>query len=913
MQKLIQAYRTLEDSLRQYLEAYLQYNNRVSDLILAESDVSSFNKMGVNSDILLPSFRRRSITPPGDYSRSTTMTMTATPVMVASDKVQNGSSLTISSMASSNSSNTTNNSSSNNFLSKHRFLPRISNTAQKVAQHIKNATTKSSSKDNVAKTGANESKGSKKTFFPLPFGSLSSLKRSESTSDIPTIPQLSIEHLSSAEQRLLSTGQEMAYQKRSMQHRKLSDVSIMPRKDSDNLDLFSSSPARHSDNLNLKQSKNILPPEKMIVNTLYFDNLDHPEAAISSNGPVKTQNINELLSNCESPPPPLPPKKVGLSMAPAITTTSSTRSSLASNVSSNSSFSFSKDCRHSLTNDSDSGLGFCDIPKEPISQTKSIHSDCGTSSNQSATQAPTQIADFPQVTLRPKKTLGPAATARIGCVLPEPRAHVCHCCHCHCSCKCSAKSGSASPPPLPSPETFLYSMESSQTNPPLPCDDNANKENCNIQSRCSHQSSRHGHSVRSPRRVMKPPSMTRTLRSYSIADTSTSTLKTSYLDPSTCAPMAHSTSFPHRLSHSVSNSDGLAPPPLPPKRRNMHEYMIMLGNYSGPAEPFDLFRYSQLNLSKSFDHNTAVRQGSVSSSVMSLSSSTSSNSSLSVHSNVSQQSAVAALVGDSIEKQQYLHLPIAPPPPTTLDASVEPPPVLPPRRDKNIELAVAPPIPPPVPSSHVQATRTNKQQLSQNSQQTPPTWGPRSSTPLSINSPCSETNPSLVQTQTQSHVCTCQVHSCADATSPTVPSVVVPTISVPDHEYREAFVEIEEESQEEYLEKYDSPTSESDEDIKILVDDPSCPHCSDGTVHSEDDCILAQIDIPSHLLDKKLPEDDVDECFGEVDIRGGSIDALVIKATQATSSGGKFQDGGHFLVCSQALVVVLFLQWHVCL
>ena len=92
------------------------------------------------------------------------------------------------------------------------------------------------------------------------------------------------------------------------------------------------------------------------------------------------------------------------------------------------------------------------------------------------------------------------------------------------------------------------------------------------------------------------------------------------------------------------------------------------------------------------------------------------------------------------------------------------------------------------------------------------------------------------------------------------------------------------------------PGEENEEEMPMMVEveeievdedhEPSCcTICSEGTVHTEAECVFSQTDVPSHLLAYKTKEDDDD--LGDLAIRAGTVDALVVKATQASPTGGE--------------------------
>lgn len=290
----------------------------------------------------------------------------------------------------------------------------------------------------------------------------------------------------------------------------------------------------------------------------------------------------------------------------------------------------------------------------------------------------------------------------------------------------------------------------------------------------------------------------------------------------------------------------------------------MVTNYMGPTDVTELFRYSRADTSKSMiDPSLTVSSNppnsSASASVLSLSSSDSSTLS-SGHNSVTNLVASNAI---EIDREQYARLPRAPSPPVKdiEGESLPPPPVLPPRRDRGQDSR---PAPPPVPSIEVQKQVLQKRQSDEQHHG------------IEITTTTCETR------------CRCSAVTIAGANferasylekdNETKPEEIVEEVEVVDEheeEVEEVRVEIE-------VEGDDEEEGEEEEEEENMC----CTICSEGTVHSEDECCLAKVDVRPRMLSFKLPGEE-DEFLGDIDIRGGTVDALVIKATQA-ASGGKF-------------------------
>ena len=894
----------MEAELRLCYNDCMQANKQMADLILAENS-SSFNRSLHSTTV-----RRRSITPPPDFSLSTTG---------GSHRIPNGSTSTIASSASSSSS------TSSHFLGRHRFFPNlITNHAQKMAHHFEKKLLKNkkdispSSGKNISDT-INVSDKHSWSLWPL-LASNNILKRSESANDIPSAPLNSFLDIPAG-----SLDSRTEHGKRSPSPFRKHSMNELGTKSPEclalpntHLNSDASQQNRNSDFTEMRPMMNTpssfgVFPKEMLFNPLYFtahssslssqtlstekftlNGAQHqsvsgigsvtPSSSSFSNTQLKypVHNESSLCTLERDKPPPLPPKTY------QSRSLSSTRSSIASNTSFSS--TSSKDCQRFPLKDTDSGLGTmptstCDLePKNVLkccaheqNRLSCVHSCCHrpsmcnsdhmTHSNSACAfhssswqqthhhcsrMAESNVIDMSQVTLRPKKNRG--------------RKH-----------KCEHERNS-SPPPLPPPDSILFSSDTTDPQLTTHCFlsrrhvDERNKENynCNssfycaahnIASTCQSSTCAQHHSpplctcrlVRTYRREHKTQSMavTKSVRSYSIAESANSTLKSSLTSNSLTVdfstPLSHSTSFPQHLCSYDSQ-----PPPLPPKRRNMQAYMVVVGNYSGPIDTLEMYRYTTFNFNKSMiDTKTlhAIRQNSNSSSVMSLSSSASSSSSLST--NTSSPSNVTTSSMDHFDKQQYHHLPIAPPPPVNESSSdkspTPPPPQLPPRRDKLNELPLAPPPPPAVSSSSVQQQRMQQTQSSFSEQ---PLLAPRSSTPVK-----------------QPNRCTCQWS---------------PSVELDSHHALDG---------QDFLEEMNDEELVNDEELPIMVKeepakpDGACIYCSEDTVHIKEECILSQTDVPSRLFILKTPEDEDD--LGDLVIRAGTIDALVVKATQASATGGE--------------------------
>lgn len=877
-QNLAKAYKNMENELRLCYENYLNTNRRIADWILNESNA-------ISDQSIVHSLRRRSVTPPPDYNRE-----------VLHDQ-PNGSLNTIS----SNSSTSSNNSS--NFIFKHRFLPNlITNQAQKMAHQFdfKKLRLKSSQKD-----AKSDSSSDKHSFFVFPlFGFNSNLKRSESASDISSVTKsylgIPSDNMPENEQNLSTLAR--VFRKRSINEPKMHEVynivSKLAKSKQANGQNNVSSLNRYSDEIEDRSSKSSISSKEMLFNPLYFtprfqsqhsfssDNLVPktnitPSSSVASTSPptrnkshhqleVTLQNVP--LSDAIDKPPPLPPK--------TYRSDSSTRSSIASNTS-------------SLLKDNDSGIGTmpstsCDLQKDlpnvlkcpnqnsRISPTSTSPVTVTVNCQSDSTGTNGVTSEYSQVTLRPKKNKMITSNT---------------CTQCHQPIKRNVQRP-PSPPPLPAPESYLFGMDSgkeSNANVNNPhsdskchclkeCRVDKDKENCtcihflhpnpnvsepNYVCYCHCTCGPQRRPVRTYRRQKgQSLSITKAYRSYSIDDTS-STLKYSMTNTSVSGGSQCSS---HRsLAHSMSTGDSSLPPPLPPKRRNMHAYMVMVGNYSGPTDCSEMYYYTRVNYSKSMIEpigNKSARQNSASSSIMSLSSSASSSSSLST--NGSSHNTLLTSHAD-MDRYQYHHLPMAPPPPTQetseLTSITPPPPLLPPRRDKSAEMT--PPLPPPTYRTVQSHSNQNANRASQSLNQN---LSPRCSTPVR----CIE----MGQTYNSDHKCR---HS-----SPFEPNEPVLSFESLGEEVEE---EVDDEDEMTPEENVSQPTN-------LIEENLCCPYCSEGSMHSQEECILSQIDVPTDQLLFKLPDEE-DDTFDDLDIRGGTIDALLIKANQASSSGGKFSFDAH--------------------
>ncbi|KAI2811890.1 Rap guanine nucleotide exchange factor 1 [Blomia tropicalis] len=281
---------------------------------------------------------------------------------------------------------------------------------------------------------------------------------------------------------------------------------------------------------------------------------------------------------------------------------------------------------------------------------------------------------------------------------------------------------------------------------------------------------------------------------------------------------------------------------------------------------------------------------------MSLSSSASSNSSLCTN------TSVTAATAEHMDKQQYLHLPFAPPPPTVQDDDENNddekdrpslPPRLPPRRDKLNELPLAPPPPPPpVPSSVVIQQRMQQQRSSPtNSSGGSPELIPRTSTPT-------RQQPDGMKTRQPACMCHhCHYQHHGQSTNQTnKDSYMLAEEDEPLEETTPILMNDDEESMqssshedevEEEEERRREEEEEEEEEV-IVIEEPEkprcCPHCSDGTMHCEEECILSQTDVPLRLMTLKS-SDDQDDDLGDLTIRAGTVDALIMKASQASTTG----------------------------
>ena len=105
-------------------------------------------------------------------------------------------------------------------------------------------------------------------------------------------------------------------------------------------------------------------------------------------------------------------------------------------------------------------------------------------------------------------------------------------------------------------------------------------------------------------------------------------------------------------------------------------------------------------------------------------------------------------------------------------------------------------------------------------------------------------------------------------------------------------MEVEEEEMEVVVEEDEpevgssSPSTSSPSPPVPLSTPQNCTVCSDRTAkHSEAECILSQTDVPARLLTYRSKEDDED--LGDLAIRAGTVDGLLVKATQASVAGGE--------------------------
>ncbi|OTF71877.1 hypothetical protein BLA29_011247 [Euroglyphus maynei] len=100
------------------------------------------------------------------------------------------------------------------------------------------------------------------------------------------------------------------------------------------------------------------------------------------------------------------------------------------------------------------------------------------------------------------------------------------------------------------------------------------------------------------------------------------------------------------------------------------------------------------------------------------------------------------------------------------------------------------------------------------------------------------------------------------------------------------------------IKELDETSSDNDGDSVVDEMDQICLYCSLGTNHSEDECILAQVDVSSEMFTLETTADSEGSSSADTTnnelitadmIRGGQIDALIIKATQASMASDNIE------------------------
>lgn len=358
-----------------------------------------------------------------------------------------------------------------------------------------------------------------------------------------------------------------------------------------------------------------------------------------------------------------------------------------------------------------------------------------------------------------------------------------------------------------------------------------------------------------------------------------------HLMPNECCKQSQFHCSRPTLVHSVTMNEtsfgasSNAPPPLPPKR-NLHAYMGMVGNYTGPGS--ELNHHSTIRSTKSMFCGSNVtnlhpvqmlapRKLSSETNTTVSSCSISTNFSNSGSSSSPSQSLIGSDRAVVIE-DEYQHLPMAPPPPTTSERDLpSPPPILPPRRDK-----LAPP-PPPIQRSITISRCTNN-----------------------LNNINNNNNNSTSICHYHYH-CHC-LHNQSFEVCHRSASIGSNEDSLPTDDQSESLNLFNSNDQKsEQLATLDSNNEPNDivnvneVEMEIVEEEITCcPYCSEGTVHSEDECILAQVDVPPDLFtyqsdDGLMGNDNSSKSFGDSnEIGGGTIDALLIKAIQASLTAGQY-------------------------
>ena len=913
----------MECELRKCYQDYLYNNSKLADYIMADAASQRLQDNETSlamQESIQQAIRRRSITPPPKYDR---IDLTLENSHQSIRKMANGSTSTIASLLSSNSSHsaTTNSSTSSTSPSAifrtHRFIPNIiSHQAQKMAQHFELKKFRSNAqhggkKDSLSRQqekGSQQHLSENQTMLSFLFSlsnSSSSLKRSESASNIHRINTniLLPKHLLQ-----MSTEPNSPSSNRSP----TSDRHLIPQHQ----------PRKHSINEGVPtdtshQTYQPLPTLKQTVDSKAFD--DHHssdtgtlrlhQSQQSSNSPKK----QTLKTNSSSSPPPLPPKTYNRGSNSTTTSSSSSlnnsgRSSIASNTStmSSSSLNMSKDTNlrncHSRMKDCDSGFGSSTsgMPsnsnhyQQPIEKQNSIDFACRNfgkdpktvKAEVTAIVSNTQDSGYSQVTLRSKKNNRRNRTRTIHDSVADDENN-------NCTTASSShtiveldgnneteRCSSSSPPPLPAPDSFLCSAietHDSLTNKNIMEEKENSEENImhsypnqNAGSSptsecccccCSNRSMIR--TYRKPGTNRRPLSMHQPLiKSRSLAvNTNNSMLNR---QPNSCCccstqiDESHRQQLPRRPSLSMHETPSLSPPPLPPKR-NLHAYMGMVGNYCSPT--VDHSGHTTLRATKSMFcekpsplHIKNHHNSQASSSNSSISTATTCSSFSSITDRLSQPHDTSIV--DPTD--QYEHLPMAPSPPPE-----SPLPNLPPRRGQVIDL-----LPPPIRS---RSTATNTQATE---------WPIAISSSDHVQPHCQHHHPHHDHNHHHHH------HKILS---------INPIESNNQHDHSTII-----DQQRSTIEELDESSSDNDEESIVDETNRICSYCSLGTNHSEDECILAQVDISSEMFTLETTTDsegssadtqaalttNSSELITTDMIRGGQIDALIIKATQASMDSG---------------------------
>ncbi|KAH9415764.1 Rap guanine nucleotide exchange factor 1 [Dermatophagoides pteronyssinus] len=916
---LVKAYRNLECELRKCYQDYLYNNSKLADYIMADAINQRRNEDETSLDFqetIQKAMRRRSVTPPPEYDRIELSNYNNNHPHQSIRTMVNGSTSTIASLLSSNSSHsaTTNSSTSSTSPSSifrtHRFIPNIiSHQAQKMAQHFELKKFRSNAQHGSKKDSLprQQDKGSQQQLsenqtmlsflFSLSNSSSSSLKRSESASNIHRINtnillpkhllQMSTEPSSPSSNRSPTADRHLSPQQQSRKH-------------SINESIPTHTSHQHYDRP--------VPTLKQIIDSKSFDIDQHlsdetsclSQCRKSSNSPKKHDSKID-----STPPPPLPPKTYNrcsnstTTTSPSSSMNNSGRSSIASNISSmssSSSLNIGKDTNlrngNSRMKDCDSGFGSSTpampstLYQQPIEKLDSI--DLG---NRNSATNPTivktketvitvdnkQDTGFSQVTLRSKKNAHRNRTRTIqdsvaddenkGCATSSSSHTIVGTDGNNEDERCS----SYSPPPLPAPDSFLCSIIEPHD---VFKNKNIEEEKENLMNICPNQnvgtsptsefccccSNRSMiRTYRKPGTNLRPLSIHQPLtKSFSLAANHSSKNRHFCSQANSCCCCQIQTdeslrqqSLPRRPSLSLHETPSLSPPPLPPKR-NLHAYMGMVGNYHSPTGEHSGHTFLRATKSMFCEKPSQIKshhisQTSTSSSVVSsnssISTATTGSSFSSITGKSSQPHDTSFKISNVDPTDQYEHLPMAPSPPP--ESAPSPPPNLPPRRGQII------------------LSRSTDSNLSTKR----------------LNVIASD---DLVQPHFHHHHHHhgYSFHHFHETSS---------TDSTASNDKHEKPATNDQENA--TIKELDETSSDNDEDSVV---DEICQYCSLGTKHSDDECILAQVDISSEMFTLETTNDSEGstsqvaitafELITADMIRGGQIDALIIKATQASMS-----------------------------